>query len=199
MSEKQLGAAPGDETSPEAGRRSGWFGRLRAQPGFRTAAVAFVLTVVLGIGSTVAYAYWGQRNTVSQSVTVVRTPLPTVTGKTSCEQFGWGPATIRFSPVASDQLPAGARVLLTVSIPDRKSEKLFAVPNNGTVFLRDLPGLSDAIGVSLGRRILISATTAYLSDQPAALPATVSDANVIDRARPPAQGAEAVFVASYFC
>lgn len=49
--------------------------RLRAQPGFRTAAVAFLLTVVLGAGSTVAYAYWSQSTPVAISGTT-RSEVP---------------------------------------------------------------------------------------------------------------------------
>ena len=58
MSRKQLGAAPDAESAP--GEHVGWFARLRAQPGFRTAAVAFVLTVALGVGGPAAYAVWSQ-------------------------------------------------------------------------------------------------------------------------------------------
>ncbi|MCQ1954407.1 hypothetical protein [Arthrobacter sp. zg-Y238] len=54
---------------------SGWFARLRAQPGFRAAAVAFVLTVILGVGGPAAYAYWTQ----STAVTVTGTTAPPVT------------------------------------------------------------------------------------------------------------------------
>ncbi|GAA3289555.1 hypothetical protein ACFFON_16050 [Arthrobacter citreus] len=72
MTEKQLGAAPGEQGSPEAGTKPGWYGRLRTQPGFRTAVVAFVLTVVLGIGGTAAYAYWSQ----STSTAITGTTRP---------------------------------------------------------------------------------------------------------------------------
>ena len=51
------------------------FSRLRALPGFRTAGVAFVLTVALGIGGTIAYAYWSQSMTVSITGTT-RSELP---------------------------------------------------------------------------------------------------------------------------
>lgn len=76
MSEKQLeAAAPGGENNPESGKKPGWFGRLRTQPGFRTASIAFVLTVVLGIGGTAAYAYWSQSATVNITATT-RSNLP---------------------------------------------------------------------------------------------------------------------------
>ncbi|MCC3269668.1 hypothetical protein MUG94_05010 [Arthrobacter gengyunqii] len=75
MSKKQLGAAQGGENEPGEGQRSGWTERLRALPGFRMAAVAFVLTVVLGIGSTIAYAYWSQSTSVAITGTT-RSDLP---------------------------------------------------------------------------------------------------------------------------
>ena len=65
MSEdKQPGAAP-------TGRLTQALERLRQRPGFRTAAVAFFLTVVLGIGSSAAYAYWSQSVNANITVTTV--------------------------------------------------------------------------------------------------------------------------------
>ena len=61
-----------------ARNRPAWLARLRRQPGFRTAAIAFVLTVVLGVGGTAAYAFWGARSTASFTVTAdVPAPAPT--------------------------------------------------------------------------------------------------------------------------
>ena len=51
MSKDQTEAEFERENDPEQPRRSGLAG-LRAQPGFRTAVIAFVLTVVLGVGGT---------------------------------------------------------------------------------------------------------------------------------------------------
>lgn len=79
MNKKQLGAAAGNETKSQSGERPGLFGRLRNQPGFRAAAIAFVLTVALGIGSTVAYAYWSKQTgvTISGQTLQPSTPIPT--------------------------------------------------------------------------------------------------------------------------
>lgn len=51
----------------------------RKIPGLCAAAVAFVLTVVLGIGGTAAFAYWSQQASVSISGQTARpqTPVPT--------------------------------------------------------------------------------------------------------------------------
>lgn len=58
MSKKQLGAPDEDRASSD--QRSGWIGRLRAQPGFRTATIVYILVVALGLGGTVAYASWSR-------------------------------------------------------------------------------------------------------------------------------------------
>ncbi|MBO0896469.1 hypothetical protein [Arthrobacter sunyaminii] len=195
MSKKQLGAAPGDESSPETGKRPGWFGRLRAQPGFRAAAVAFVLTVVLGIGSTVAYAYWGQRNTVSQSVTTVREPLPAVAGEVQCSQ----PVTlsvVRILHTKVAALPPDASLVASVVGPGSQT-RLYAIPNDGVFALRDLPGLGKSL--SWGDRISISVTTAYLDGSPGSLPAVVDEAKVLDRAKTEPKPVSAYYLASFFC
>lgn len=54
-----------EPSQPAPGTQRRIFGRLRAQPGYRTAILAFVLTVILGVGSTVAYAYWNQSTTIT--------------------------------------------------------------------------------------------------------------------------------------
>lgn len=64
MSKDQTEAEFERENDLEQPRRSGLAG-LRAQPGFRTAVIAFVLTVVLGVGGTAAYAYWSKSVPVS--------------------------------------------------------------------------------------------------------------------------------------
>ena len=75
MSKKQLGAASDSEPVSDGG---GWFSRLRAQPGFRSAAIAFVLTVVLGLGGSAAYAYWSLRVDANLIVATARPDLPSV-------------------------------------------------------------------------------------------------------------------------
>ena len=74
MSKDQTEAESERGNDPEQPRRSG-LARLRAQPGFRTAVIAFVLTVVLGIGGTAAYAYWSQSAAVTIKATT-RSDLP---------------------------------------------------------------------------------------------------------------------------
>lgn len=128
MSEKQLGAAPGEENARDVGRRVGWFGRLRAQPGFRTASIAFVLTVVLGIGSTAAYAYWSQRNTVTQSVNIVRQPLPAVAKPQCNDRYLF--TTVGWSPPAG--MPSDA--VYIVQISTSRGTVDYAFPRNTTEF-----------------------------------------------------------------
>lgn len=82
MGKKQLGAAQDGGSEPAEGRRLGRLERFRALPGFRMAAVAFVLTVVLGVGSTIAYAYWSQNAVVSISGTT-RAEVPAVPAGTT--------------------------------------------------------------------------------------------------------------------
>ncbi|MBP3043978.1 hypothetical protein KKR91_05070 [Arthrobacter jiangjiafuii] len=123
MSKKQLGAAPMAESKPAAGKPNGWFGRLRAQPGFRTASVAFVLTVVLGIGSTAAYAYWSQ----SQTVNIVGTTgykLPVPTAPVCVTAWGAEPNRVEWSPAAGAD--PEARHILTFQA--QKKSVSYAVP-----------------------------------------------------------------------
>lgn len=75
MDKKQLGAAP--EHEPVSPKQSGWFTRLRAQPGFRTAAVAFFLTVALGAGGPAAYAWWSASTSGLITGTTAAPVLPT--------------------------------------------------------------------------------------------------------------------------
>lgn len=75
MSKKQLGADRSGQADPSGSERLGWFRRLRTQPGFRSATIAFVLTVVLGVGGTAAYAYWSQSASVAITGTT-RSTLP---------------------------------------------------------------------------------------------------------------------------
>lgn len=64
-----------EESGAETRQCLGALGWLRAQSGFRTAVIAFALTVVLGIGGTAAYAYWSQSATVVFTATT-RSDLP---------------------------------------------------------------------------------------------------------------------------
>ncbi|WP_104104484.1 hypothetical protein [Arthrobacter sp. 08Y14] len=201
MSREQLGAVAGDESQPVPEKRLGWFGRLRSQPGFRTASVAFVLTVVLGIGSTVAYAYWGQRNTVTQLVTTERQALPAITGKPTCRQFASvGIVYIDYTKVDPVLLPSGAQILVTVSVRGREAKKSFVIENTGSFALRDLPGLDDFIGPSIdSKTIYVDVTTAYVEPLPQRLPEALSASMKIIDPAPSAGAVEARFRASYFC
>lgn len=60
--------------------KRGMIRRLHSVSGFRTAVVAFVLTVVLGIGGTAAYAYWSKSTAVVITGTT-RSDLPPGTGE----------------------------------------------------------------------------------------------------------------------
>lgn len=197
MSKKQLGAAPEDETSPEAEKRSGWFGRLRAQPGFRTAAVAFVLTVVLGIGSTVAYAYWGQRNTVTQLVTTERQELPVLNGRAAC---GWSGVPL-FSNVIISQpsrpvaLPNGAAVIMDVDFPGGR--KTYFLKDSNAVRLVSLDELEKSL--RWDSKLTITVTTAYLKTAPTGNLQLIPESNIDVRSSQPPQSATAYYYASFTC
>lgn len=118
MRKKQLGAAPEDR--PTAVERRA--GRLRAQPGFRTAAIAFVLTVLLGIGGSAAYAYWSQ----SRSGTITGTTVPPVLpapGVLACETGS--PNRVEWAPVAAAD--PEAVYILTFELPSRTRKVSYAV------------------------------------------------------------------------
>ncbi|MET4059059.1 hypothetical protein ABIB35_000588 [Arthrobacter sp. UYP6] len=76
MSTRQLGVARGQESDPDEAQRLGWVDRFRKLPGFRTAAVAFALTIGLGIGGTAAYAYWNQLTPVSITGQAMQPSIP---------------------------------------------------------------------------------------------------------------------------
>ncbi|WAP51138.1 hypothetical protein OL239_14810 [Arthrobacter sp. ATA002] len=197
MSKKQLGAAPGDENRAGTVDSRSWFGRLRAQPGFRAAAVAFVLTVVLGIGSTVAYAYWGQRNTVAQSVSTVRADLPVLGGRPAC---GWSGVPL-FSNVVISQpsrpstLPGGAAVIMDVESPAGK--KSYFLKDAAAVRLVSLGGLESSLHWNW--RLTITVTTAYLKTVPTQNLQLIPEADIETRASQAPQPASAYYYASFTC
>ncbi|KAD3515275.1 hypothetical protein GD627_13435 [Arthrobacter yangruifuii] len=196
MCDKQLGAAPEAETEPVKG--SGWFARLRAQPGFKTAAVAFVLTVILGVGGPAAYAYWSASTNVVVSGSTARPVLPAVAGDASCNQpFGVGVVRIFYPRVAA--LPPDASVVASVVINGSSKPRLYAVPNDGVIVLRDLPGLPGAL--SWGDKMSISVTTAYLDGAPAPgnLPAAVDETKILAPVTPASKATSAYYLASFFC
>ena len=143
MSRKaQQGTAeyPADRAEAPSGR----FSRLRAVPGFRTAAVAFFLTVVLGIGGTAAYAYWQVSTTATISVT------PTVKlGQPSglaCEWYA-DPNRIFWNAVPEADVDRDVVYFLTFTREGRS--KSYAVPRTQTsVRPAKLDNLQAALGQS---------------------------------------------------
>ena len=59
---------PRDPEKSQANKKASWFVRLRAQPGFTTAVVAFCLTIALGIGAPAAYALWSASASINLQV-----------------------------------------------------------------------------------------------------------------------------------
>ena len=143
MSRKaQQGTAehPADPSEAPSGR----FSRLRALPGFRTATVAFILTVVLGLGGTAAYAYWQ----VSTTATITVTPTIRV-GQPSglaCEWYA-DPNRIFWNAVPEAQIDRDVVYFLTFTRDGRS--KSYAVPRTQTsVRPAKLDNLQAALGQS---------------------------------------------------
>ncbi|MFZ3417175.1 hypothetical protein [Arthrobacter sp. 3Tela_A] len=198
MNRKQRGAATeGDVTGAERG----WFGRLRAQPGFRTAFVAFCLTVILGVGAPAAYALWSSSVRGMVTVQTVKPPLPVITGSVQCMQRTiLGVVSMRYSAPSAAAMPEGVYVTAVISVPDRSEPIYYAVPNTGSFNLKDLHGLGEYIGGSLsGKRISVTVSTVRLDQAPQALPSEIQAAAIRDQAdaAPPAE--PAYFYLSYQC
>ena len=68
---------------PQINQKSGWFARFRAQPGFKTAVVAFFLAVALGIGAPAAYALWSSSASLNLQVRTAAPPGPALPPGTS--------------------------------------------------------------------------------------------------------------------
>lgn len=156
MSRKtQQGTAehPADRAEAPSGR----FGRVRALPGFRTATVAFILTVVLGFGGTAAYAYWSVSTTTTISVTptaAVPKPPPPV-----CDYFD----NIWWPKVQGADKSAVHVITFTVGAVT----KSYAVPLYfAGVDLSALPGLDTALGSTGGKAVemTVSRRTAVLME-----------------------------------
>lgn len=127
MSKKQLGAVPAKEPIPVESR--GWFARLRGQPGFRTAAIAFVLTVVLGIGGSAAYAYWSLRTQVNMTAKTVS--LPSIT-KPTCSTSGT--TSVSWSPPAVMPVNAVYVVRITKTKRGVTASSVYALAQDLTSF-----------------------------------------------------------------
>ena len=196
MNRKQRGAASeGNETAGERG----WFSRLRAQPGFRTAFVAFCLTVILGIGAPAAYAVWSSSVQGKLTVQTVKPPLPVVVaGSVSC---GWEWTFVAISYELAGKLPSGSYVVASVKVSDKAEPKYYAVPNSGSFRLRDLPGLEGFINKNdgWGTRLSIAVTTAYLSQEVGRTPTEIPASSIVLPSSTAPATATAYYYASYFC
>lgn len=161
MSKRQLGAAPMAESDPVAGKPNGWFGRLRAQPGFRTASVAFLLTVVLGVGSTAAYAYWSQ----SKSLAITGTTgylVPSVTGSPSCSTLP-GANRLAWTPVPAGTADAAAVYVVGFERTDDDRAVWLAVPfHTAEVFPYREHSVYHGLGRSDGADLSVTVRTAVL-------------------------------------
>lgn len=127
MSKKQLGAAFGQEKAC-AGERLGWFGRLRAQPGFRTAAVAFFVTIALALGGPAAYALWSQSVASSLSGTVAKLP-PVV--QPVCSEH-WTTKVIWSRPAG---MPTDAVYIVEATKTNKTGTVIFALSGSETSFM----------------------------------------------------------------
>lgn len=166
MRKKQLGAAR--EQDPVAEERERWFLRLRALPGFRTAAVAFLLTVVLGIGSTVAYAYWSQSTKVSITGTTAYL-LPPVAGPPDCTARV-GANRLSWTPVAQGSADTNAVYLLRFQRADNQRSVILAVPfpspgGNPEVYPYNEHDVYEGLGSSSGSSLNVTVSTAVLSSK----------------------------------
>lgn len=136
MSKKQLGAAPGGDFTDREGRS--WLHRLRAQPGFRTALIAFCLTVVLGIGGSAAYAYWSLRADANLTVATVPPELPSP-ADAKCE-VGRGAEPNRVEWPHVKGADPDARYIVSFEAVDLKKIVYFSVPMNySSVGLKNEP------------------------------------------------------------
>lgn len=195
MSRKQRGAASEGE---HTGAERGWFDRLRSQPGFRTAFVAFCLTVILGVGAPAAYALWSSSVTANLSVTTAKPPLPELLGDMRC---GWnGPPLVSnviiTQPRPASSLPAGAVTIMTID--DSKGGKTtHALTNQGSVRLIDVPGLESRL--RWGSYLTITMTTAYLSGAAPSHLERIDESRILERASRMPSPANAYYRASFFC
>ena len=126
MSKKQLGAASGGGAINRDSQS--WLRRLRAQPGFRTALIAFCLTVVLGIGGSAAYAYWSLRADANLTMATAPPELP-IPADAKCE-LGRGSEPNRVEwPHVKGAHPE-ARYIVSFEAVDLKKTVYFSVPMN---------------------------------------------------------------------
>ncbi|WP_146363529.1 hypothetical protein [Arthrobacter yangruifuii] len=179
MCDKQLGAAPGAETEPVKG--SGWFARLRAQPGFKTAAVAFVLTVILGVGGPAAYAYWSASTDVAIKGTTAPPATPVPVGGRCDNVFLFG---ARLAVPAQTTADPEARFVLTFQSTKLKNPVSVALPQSAqtaqTIQPIELGFLTSVLSTTGGQEVDITVTvqTAILTNPKTAV-AVVSSADFL--------------------
>ncbi|MCC9205452.1 hypothetical protein [Arthrobacter sp. zg-Y769] len=157
MSRKtQQGAAERSDAVP--GTRPGPVTRLRAQPGFRAAAVVFVLTVVLGAGGPAAYAFWSQSTAVTITGSTVPPLTPVPTGA-SCVN-GW--LTGRIVLPAMRTADPEARYILTFTSKRLNAPMSYALPqsigSDGSVQPIEIGGLVAALGSTEGQKVAVNVT-----------------------------------------
>ncbi len=175
MNRKQRGAATDRQFIQD---ERGWFGRLRSQPGFRTAFVAFCLTVILGIGAPAAYALWTASVNGVVSVKTIQPPLPVI-GKPICNDRT--PTTVSWN--APPDLPAGAVYLVSVTKSNNDS---YVYAQSTTEFIPSQDGdLTRWTGGSLG-----DPTRTIVTVQAAELNAGISLPRRVDPSRDVARASE---------
>lgn len=163
MSKKQLGAAQGGEKDSQSAR-PGWVSRLRAQPGFRTAVIAFILTVVLGVGGTAAYAWWS----VTQPIPISGSTgysLPKVAGKATCVSITLDANRVEWAPVSGAEADA---VYVVRFVRENGNQAVIAVPLKSWMYPYDESVVHAALGSTGGGRVNVKVTvqTALLKTKP---------------------------------
>ena len=157
MSRKtQQGAAVGADAGTDT--RPGPFSRLRAQPGFRTAAVVFVLTVVLGLGGPAAYAYWSQSTAVTISGKTAPPVTPVPTGASCMNGFLTGRIVLPAMTTADPE----ARYIVTFTSKQLNAPVSYALPQSvvsgGSIQPIELGSLVLALGLTEGQTVAVNAT-----------------------------------------
>ncbi|MCC9146152.1 MULTISPECIES: hypothetical protein [unclassified Arthrobacter] len=168
MSRKsQQGAAESAEAGQDT--RSGPAARLRPQPGLRTAAAAFIVTVLLGLGGTAAYAYWSQSTTAT--ITVLPTAKVRTPGPLHCNP--WGTNELSWKTVAD----VDSDVVYVLTFAMGSTSKTYALPLTTTeVKPVYLSGLASALGTSKMVPLTVTLRTATVNKAvPAATAIAASD------------------------
>lgn len=134
-----------------------WLTRLRAQPGFKAAAVAFCLTLVLGLGGGAAYAYWqaSARADITASTQPVLVP---VQQPLQCSS-PWHKRTELSWPAAAGN-PQGTNYLLTFSAGNRSVSYILPQETLRIELSDYRHGLRDVFGEGWWRQLNVTVSTA---------------------------------------